>query len=691
MTLLKTTTAALLLIGAPAAADTPPATVAELATLNVTASRRETTAQELPTPVTVVTKDTLQRQPATLWTDHLKGQTGVSVQSTTPGQATPILRGLKGSEVLHLVDGIRLNHALFRNAPNNYLGLVDPFEIERIEALRGPAGALYGADAMGGVVQLITPTPVFTGADWQQHTQLLARTHSATLSREGHVRTAVGRKNLAVSLSGGYQDFADLRTAHREAQTPSAYEAGGGGVKLHWTPGTHQLTVSSDIWHQPGTPRYDAVAGGPGGSGNREYAWFEPNTRTFHHLRWQLPTKRPGLDKLDVHIARQVMDDDRREKKGSDDFETREQNRSTLDALTLQASWLRNEWLDLVYGLELYHDTVQSTRQRHVVNGATAGTVSARTPRFPDGATQDSRAAYVQNTLHVGNDLDLQLGLRHSRFATRLPQADAGQDVNLTMADSTGGLGLLYRISPALNLIANAGRGFRAPNVFDLGSFGSSNGGKSQIIPNSALRPESVWTYDLGLKWQGERAGAEVVVWSSDFANRITSRLISGSGTVDDPYIEQNQNAASAHYRGLEAGLQYRWRDDLHGYGSLNSTFGEETDGNGETTPANRVPPLNLQGGLRWIARPTLVIEPWLRHVAAQRRLAASDAADVRIGPRGTDAWTTANLHVRWTPAAPLAVSLDAENLADARYREHGSGIDAPGRSLALTLEWLLD
>ena len=78
-----------------------------------------------------------------------------------PARAFPIIRGLKGSQVLHLVDGMRLNNAFFRNAPNQYLGLVDAYATERTEIIRGAAPSLYGADAMGGVLQVLTAEPDF--------------------------------------------------------------------------------------------------------------------------------------------------------------------------------------------------------------------------------------------------------------------------------------------------------------------------------------------------------------------------------------------------------------------------------------------------------------------------------------------------------------------------------------------------
>jgi outer membrane cobalamin receptor len=135
--------------------------------IQVTATREPRTPFEIPTAVTIIGPKEIERLSPQVLPDLLRGEVGTFVQETTPGQAIPIIRGLKGSEVLHLVDGMRLNNAFFRNAPNQYVALVDAYNVERVEVLRGPASTLYGSDAMGGVVQIITPVPRFETEEWQ--------------------------------------------------------------------------------------------------------------------------------------------------------------------------------------------------------------------------------------------------------------------------------------------------------------------------------------------------------------------------------------------------------------------------------------------------------------------------------------------------------------------------------------------
>ena len=92
--------------------------------IQVTATRRPTATENVSAALTVVSKQKIESSKLT--TDALMMEPGIFLQQTTPGQGAAIIRGLKGSEVLHLVDGFRLNNAIFRNGPTQYLALVAP-------------------------------------------------------------------------------------------------------------------------------------------------------------------------------------------------------------------------------------------------------------------------------------------------------------------------------------------------------------------------------------------------------------------------------------------------------------------------------------------------------------------------------------------------------------------------------------
>ena len=132
--------------------------------VQVTATRTNKRDIDIAAAVTAIDEAAVLKLAPDVIAEMLRGQPGAFFQQTTPGQGIPIIRGLKGSQVLSLVDGMRLNNAFFRNAPNQYLGLVDSYATERMEVVRGAQGTLYGADAMGGVLNILTPEPGFDGA-----------------------------------------------------------------------------------------------------------------------------------------------------------------------------------------------------------------------------------------------------------------------------------------------------------------------------------------------------------------------------------------------------------------------------------------------------------------------------------------------------------------------------------------------
>ena len=216
---------------------------------------------------------------------------------------------------------------------------------------------------------------------------------------------------------------------------------------------------------------------------------------------------------------------------------TKEKNDSTLDGLTLQfnSPWGQNG-NELVWGFEYYRDAVSSsrfrtdsqTRMRHQSRG-----------RFPDDSRMDSLAVYASNRWQWSR-LTLDAGLRYSWFEIPLPATAEIDTVKLTPSDLTGDMHLNYEFEPGVRLVSNIGRGFRPPNIFDLGTLGSRPGNRFNI-PNPDLEPESVWSYDLGIKASSARWEVEAFGWYSDYQDKISSRF-TGDVTPEGRLVVQSDN-----------------------------------------------------------------------------------------------------------------------------------------------------
>ena len=128
--------------------------------------------------------------------------------------------------------------------------------------------------------------------------------------------------------------------------------------------------------------------------------------------------------------------------------------------------------------------------------------------------------------------------------------------------------------------------------------------------------------------------------------------------------------------------------DGLRVYAVLNYTRGEEQDNRDQAFPADRIPPLNGQLGLKYSFNNNWRVEPYLLFAGRQDRLSPRDEEDPRINPLGSAGWVTFNLLLDWQATDSLQLGLRLENLADKAYREHASGLDAPGRNIGFWVNY---
>lgn len=658
-----------------------PDSASTLEVIQVTASRRSNRAVETIAPVSVVSEEQIRRLAPLVTADALRGQTGVFVQQTTPGQGIPIVRGLKGSEVLHLVDGVRFNNALFRNAPNQYLALLEPALLQAVEVVRGPASTLYGADAMGGVVQFVTIQPQFS-PEPASRAALRATAGSAdnSLGLSGWLEYATS--NDAWRVTAGYRDVGDRETA-RETLVPSGYESRSINASWRHRSG-NDSEIQLDVQHlrQPSTPRIDELVAGFGQQqAESEEFFFEPNQRDFVHLRWQGETASQWADRFSVHLAGQKIRDDRRSRSTGSTRRRLERNASTQWGLTAQFDRESGSGTDWVWGAELYHDRVDSSRTEQELSSGLSEVVASR---FPDGSTQDSGALY----LHGGRDfgpLRAEAGVRYSHLEVDLART-AEQPAARVKADRlTGSLGLRWTVDRDLFVLANLGQGFRAPNIFDLGTLGERPGNRFNVA-NAELSPEKLVSLDLGVKWLRAGWQGEVVAFIADYDDKIES-VATGGLTDSGRVIVRSENRAEVRLTGIEIGLQRALTPNLDVGMNLTSVRGVETDGMGQRQPADRVPPLSGRLSASWLPAEHWRLDLSVLFARRQDRLSNRDLGDPRINPDGTPAWASADLRLGWQPDSQWQLGLRINNLANRAYREHGSGIDAPGRGVVLTVE----
>lgn len=665
--------------------DTRPDATRPMEYVQVTATRRAQSIYDVSEAVTVVDAQRIREIGPQVVSEMLRNEPGAFFQQTTPGQGIPIVRGLKGSQVLHLVDGMRLNNAFFRDAPNQYIGLVDPFNTDRVELVRGAAPTLYGADAMGGVVQFLTPEPRFDGAEWQSSGRIYASYGSADDSLVGRAQAEAGFQGRSISGGATWRSHHDRRVGGGEVVRPTAYRAEAADFKWLESVAAGEFTLSAQWLEQPSSPRIDELVPGYGQDHPpSEQYLFMPNRRSSVHARYRADSDNRWISRITVDAARQVIVDDRLTQDFGSDTVNSEANKSTLDGIALQIYSdlsTASGFSGLTWGAEFYSDTVDSSR---TVRNLSSGAVAPARGRFPDGSTMDSAAVFASLEWQ-GEALRVQGGLRYSAFDVFLPGSGVIPQADLSPTDLTGDAHFEWSLTERLNLVANLGRGFRPPNVFDLGTLGPRPGNRFNV-PNPNLEPESVWSYDLGFKTRGERWQAEFYFFYLDYQDKIGSRE-TGEITENGRIVVRSDNINEARLYGIESGLRGYLDESLEVYAVFNAMRAEETDADRVTVPGDRIPPGNGRVGVIWWPRDDLRLEPFLAFATEQDRLSPRDANDPRIKPAGTPGWGTLNLLASWQFNPRIEVGLRLENLGDKNYREHGSGIDAPGRNVGLWLD----
>jgi outer membrane receptor protein involved in Fe transport len=646
--------------------------------IQVTATRRPAAVSDVSAALTIITSGEISA--GKLMTDSLAAQPGVFLQQTTPGQGAAIVRGLKGSEVLHLVDGLRLNNAIFRNAPTQYMALVAPGTLERIEVVRGASASLYGSDAVGGVVQAISRLPSVDSAGIRRQAYLAFDT--GDLARVLRASIDVGDEKLAALISGEYLRSGDRRTGIGERIGPSGYESKGGRIAVLATPREDRSWLFDlQFASQPMTPRIDELVPGFGQAepSSSEF-YFSPNERLFGHIRHVRNEWLWGAT-WNFDLGWQRIVDDRTSRNFQSDTRRHEMNSSDLFGFTMNATG-SNDAGSWIVGTELYRDDVASFR---LEEDLTTGQSSAVAARFPDGSSVDQSAIYGNILRDIGERHTMSGGIRFSSLSVDLPKSGPVPDSSVDQSDFSADIGWMVDVFDGTQLTANLGYGFRAPNVFDLGTLGERPGNRFNI-PNPGLVSERITQFDFGIRHRSENWDLDLVFFALHYTDRIAS-ILTGDVTLDGRDVTQSQNVAQADIHGVEASAHWVISPSISADVVVNYLRGEQADAGGIEVPADRVPPLNGRLSVEYEWTDNVVLEPYLLFAARQDRLSPRDIRDVRINPNGTAGWVTANVSGAWQVTEVVRMTAKLENLLDRQYRLHGSGIDAVGRSLFLSLQ----
>jgi hemoglobin/transferrin/lactoferrin receptor protein len=722
----------------------------ELNEVVVAATRTAEPQSHVAQSIRVFTRDELRflNQPTMAEVLQQSGQ--VLVQKSQLGGGSPILRGFEANKVLIVVDGVRMNNAIFRGGHLQNILTIDNAVAERVEVALGPGSVVYGSDALGGVVYVQTLSPRLnssdvsgttgtsrTGAshtgmsrtnangfvryssamnektahaDWNVGFRRWAFLSSVTASEFGNLRQGKQRNANMGQLGlrpfyAGYESNADVKLTNPDpnVQTPTGYKQLDLLQKVLFQPNAQtkhllnvQFSTSTDI------PRYDRLTE-TDARGNLSHAqwYYGPQKRllTAYNLTKQFSS---GIaDDLNVVVAYQAIEESRHNRRfGNYGLQHRTEQ---VGVWTLNAD-LKKKLTPahtLRYGLETTYNTVRSTAYRENVQ---TGKIDPLDTRYPDGgANTQSLAGYASGTAEVTPRSTLTYGVRYAwnrlfaKFNDKTFFPFPFNDITQQAGAFTGSLGWVTRLPGEWRLSGSLASGYRVPNVDDLAKVFESVAG-TLIVPNPRLKPERTYTLDAGIhKQMAERISVEADGFYTIYTNAISTQPGTLNGQNQVLYngrtsrIVTQTNAQQARLYGANVQVAADLTPSLTLFGTITYTRGRILT---DTTdfPLDHIPPLYGKGGLRltirqFRAEANVLFNGWKR--LSDYNLVGEDNV-IYATAQGMPAWQTINLRASYQVKPYMQVQASLENMLDRNYRVFASGISAPGRNLVLTLRGTL-
>lgn len=605
-----------------AAADAP----SQLDPIVVTATATDRLASDAPASISVITREQIQLRPVLDLADALRGTPGVTVAGVGFGRRGIRIRGMDPGYTLVLLDGQRVSASADAIAHSDFdLGWLPAAAIERIEVVRGPMSSLYGSEALGGVVNVISRRAT---DDWQGN--LVYNAGVVGGDRGGNTAQAgfyAGGALLPGTL--GLSVFAEHRQkdATRDPTDDRLDEQEGrrantGRAVLTWTPDAHQRIDLSHLQGSEERRRHALQAG----AAPYVYETIDDirrrQTTLSHQGEWDWGQTR-------VSAYRATLDRDNRRDRG-DASRPQQLTDQIVDARATVALGARHR---VSVGGEWRRQELDDAA------GARSGHLQS-----------DQSALFVQDEIQVADALSLVFGSRgdrHPEFGWHhSPRAYA-----------------VWHATEALTIKGGIGSGFKAPSLKQLSPEYSAvgGGGRFTIVGNPQLKPEQNTSAELSVAWQQQRWSLQATAFQNDLKDLIQTTCVRACG-VRGRELRNYTNVARARIRGLE--LAGTAPISEHLTFEANWSWLDPRDRQTDQWLPER-PRRSGATALNWQRGP---LQAAVRgeYIGPQQQVAGSSQVTL------PDYWLW-SLDARWRVTAAVSVVAGIDNLADKRLDETGA------------------
>lgn len=662
----------------------------------------------------------------------------VFVQKSQYAGGSPMIRGFATNRLLYSVDGVRMNNAIFRAGNIQNVISLDPFAISSTEVLFGPGSVSFGSDAIGGVMvfstlrprlSLTTSPEVFGSATF--------RMASASGEITGHAHAGVGWEKWAMLTSFSTTNFGDLKqglhgpkdyimpyvvipayvhegeikdqvVANEDTrlQSPSKYSQYNLMQKVRYAPARGwNMEYAFHLSETSEYARYDRHQRMRNGL-PRYAEWnYGPQQWMMNHFNVSHTSPTIIYDSLKIDIAWQRFAESRISRELNKPL--RETQLERVDAWSVNTDFIKtfHDKIDFSYGMEYVQNKVVSTAEALDLSTETVHDIPARYPH----ANWISLGLYAQAEWRAHRTLNIAAGLRYNHYIINSDFSKVGYKVPFEHLQSSnagnvsGNIGINWRPSSAFLLRLNYARGFRAPNVDDMGKlFDSADG--YVTVPNPSLQPEYADNFEVGFATHfSSWLRFDATAYYTRLGNAIVRRNYIFNGQSSMQYqgelciVQALQNAAVSRVWGIQLSLQSRFARYFYVDAHFNWQRGFEELDDGQVSPSRHVAPMFGRAAIGFDNK-KICIEAFTAFqgmrdaydMPEEERTKTEIYAKDENGNAYSPAWVTINMRLSYAILKNLKLNATIENISDARYRPYSSGISAPGRNFTASLTYNL-
>ena len=711
--------------------------VQELDEVLVSPSKFLESAREISKKVVSINRNTVEIANPKTSADLLETTGNIFIQKSQLGGGSPIIRGFSTNRLVISIDGVRLNNAIYRGGNIHNVISISPMTIQNIEVILGSESVLYGSDAIGGVMNFYTKTPVSSETSNRKiKSNISSRYSTAASEKMYHFDIAYSTEKISFLSSITQSSFGDLRMG---SNGPSDYlrenfvvtSFGDQDVvvensdsKIQKFTAYKQLNLMQKIFYQPNEnlkfdfgihfsstnniPRYDRLIIEDENDSFVFSEWY------YGPQKWLLinnqitidPKNKKIFDVLKIGASFQNFEESRNSRKFSES--NLNSRLESLDILSLNIDLLKkiNYKSNIKYGVEFIHNGLESKgKSADLINGFE----SLISTRYPNNSSLKSFGAYVNFKDKIIQDLFLHSGLR---FSFSNLKADLSQNndyfdfpfgnVSLRNSALVGGVGLSWLRNNNNIWKLNINTAFRSPNIDDLAKVFDSAPG-NVLVPNPELEPERSLGFELGSYF---KTSNNIELDFSSYLTYLYNGMVRGDFVLENglteiiydgslSQIQALQNSSRSLIYGLEFGMKWPLSQNLILKTQYNMIAGYELSELPFSLPVRHIPPnygnfhiVFKKGRLNLDAFVNYNSEIPFKDLAESERAKAYLYAIDNNGNPYSPSWYTINVRTKYSFSEKINCSFSFENISDKLYRPYSSGISAPGSNLIFSLNY---